>query len=173
MPALKNSDLIIQVESQASVHWSSPNDYHMEPGWKTTTLKSQSVFVTIKAQNVFCWSNGGEAAEICLHFRGASDIHTLIQWFLARANQHSPFHSPTPFQMLYSGSITLLSLVIPAPAPLLCLHSVAEPELMLQVLPCLPPAATSRHPHLSFSWLCCFLSSSCHISPSLIILGYF
>lgn len=77
-------------------------------------------------------------AEICVHFLGASDIHTLIQWFLARANQHSPFHSLTPIQMLYSGSITLLSLVIPAPAPLLCLHSVAEPELMLQVLPCLP-----------------------------------
>ena len=75
MLALKNSDLIIQVESQASVHWSSPNDCHMEPGWKTMTLKIHSMFVTIKAQNAFYGNNGGEAAETC-HFLGASDIHT-------------------------------------------------------------------------------------------------
>ena len=47
----------------------------MELGWKTMTLKIQSVFVTIKAQNAFYGNNGGEAAEIC-HFLGASDIHT-------------------------------------------------------------------------------------------------
>ena len=52
--ALKNSDLIIQIGSQASVRLSSPSDYHMKPGKKTMTLKNQSVFVNIKASNVFC-----------------------------------------------------------------------------------------------------------------------